>query len=108
MVSQAKAKEVKFCNNAFKGCPTMLVFISIHCNKYLSGLTAGAQRTFSYKDISIVFGLYFNRIQHRVTLSFYFRSQEGKMDSEIPAPVSITKSLALVHCHILSLERVKV
>lgn len=108
MVSQAKAKEVKFCNNDFKGCPTMSVFISIHCNKYLSGLTAGAQRTFSYKDISIVFGMYFNRTQRRVTLSFYLRSQEGKMDSEIPAPVSVTKSLALVHRHILSLECVKV
>lgn len=30
------------------------------------------------------------------------------MDSEIPAPVSVTKSLALVLRHILSLERVKV
>lgn len=107
MVSQAKAKEVKCCNNDLKGCPTMSVFISIHCNKYLSGLTAGAQRTFSYKDISIVFGMYFNRIQHRVTLSFYLRSQEGKMDSEIPAAVSVTEGLDLVLRHILSLERVK-
>lgn len=101
MVSQAKAEEVKLCNNEFKGCLVMSVFISSHCHKYLSGLTAGAPRTFSYKDISIVIGMYFNRTQQRVTLSFYLRSQEGKMDSEMPAPASVTKSLALVHRHIL-------
>lgn len=53
--------------------------------------------------LSIVIGSSnFNRTQHTVHISFPSEAS-GKADSEVPAHVTISKSLAPVHCHILCL-----
>lgn len=44
------------------GLAGLCCFITIHCNKYLTGLMAGVQKTFDHKDIS----------SNRYVLFFFF------------------------------------